>query len=452
MRALRLLLAKDLRILSRSPLLLIALIAYPLVLSGLVATVLDRSTSRPRVAFVDEDSLPATIKVGSRSFDVRDAIARSSDDVEVVPMERAEAERALERGDVAAMMVVPKGFESQLRSLLVSPELEVVTAGGASRQRVLREAESLVYGLNSRLQGEFVRQNVDYLRILVRGGKVDFLGREFDIVGLQRSAQLLQDAQGQLGEDSPISAPLAEIQRFARQATLALGQAEGSLEATAHPIELAERSASGRSSLLGSQVQSFVLAVSLLLSGLLLAAGAFALEREEGTLGRLARGLAPAWSLVGAKIALTAVCALVLGGVLALALALAGTIAGGGGAPWGRLPLLIPALLASGAAIGAVGTLIGAAAPDLRVASIGALAVALPFALLGIVPPELAPALSKLSAIFPFRASADAFGAVLFDAAPAGDLGRYLLHLGILALLYGLAARAVVGRAFVARS
>ena len=194
-----------------------------------------------------------------------------------------------------------------------------------------------------------------------------------------------------------------------------------------------------------------MLAVSLLLSGLLLAAGAFALEREEGTLGRLARGLAPAWSLVGAKIALTAVCALVLGGVLALALALAGTVAGGGGAPWGRLPLLIPALLASGAAIGAVGTLIGAAAPDLRVASIGALAVALPFALLGIVPPELAPALSKLSAIFPFRASADAFGAVLFDAAPAGDLGRYLLHLTILALLYGLAARAVVGRHFVAR-
>ena len=47
MRALRLLLAKDLRILSRSPLLLVALIAYPLVLSGLVATVLDRSTAYP---------------------------------------------------------------------------------------------------------------------------------------------------------------------------------------------------------------------------------------------------------------------------------------------------------------------------------------------------------------------------------------------------------------------
>jgi len=57
-RRIGLLLVKDLRVLGRSPLLLAALIVYPLVLAVLVGLVVRYANDRPRVAFVDLDDLP----------------------------------------------------------------------------------------------------------------------------------------------------------------------------------------------------------------------------------------------------------------------------------------------------------------------------------------------------------------------------------------------------------
>ena len=61
-----LLLRKDLRILRRSPLLLGALLAYPVVIAVLVGLVAGYASAKPRVAFVDEDHAAATI--GRRDF------------------------------------------------------------------------------------------------------------------------------------------------------------------------------------------------------------------------------------------------------------------------------------------------------------------------------------------------------------------------------------------------
>ena len=54
-----LLLRKDVLVLRRSPLLLGILIAYPLTIALLVGLVASYGSSKPRVAFVDEDNLPA---------------------------------------------------------------------------------------------------------------------------------------------------------------------------------------------------------------------------------------------------------------------------------------------------------------------------------------------------------------------------------------------------------
>ncbi len=59
MTRVRLLLRKDLTVLRRSPLLLGALIAYPIVIALLVGLVAGYASSKPRVAFVDEDGMPA---------------------------------------------------------------------------------------------------------------------------------------------------------------------------------------------------------------------------------------------------------------------------------------------------------------------------------------------------------------------------------------------------------
>jgi hypothetical protein len=77
-----LLVGKDLRTLRRTPVLLGVLLAYPLVIAALVGLVAGYSNSKPRVAFVDEDGLPARLVVGTHSFNVRttiDAVAQNVD-------------------------------------------------------------------------------------------------------------------------------------------------------------------------------------------------------------------------------------------------------------------------------------------------------------------------------------------------------------------------------------
>ena len=61
MRRVLLLLRKDVLVLRRSPLLLGILIAYPIALAVLVGLVASYGSSKPRVALVDEDNLPATL-------------------------------------------------------------------------------------------------------------------------------------------------------------------------------------------------------------------------------------------------------------------------------------------------------------------------------------------------------------------------------------------------------
>ena len=61
MKAVSLLLRKDLTVLRRSPLLLGALLAYPIVIALLVGLVAGYASSKPRVAFVDEDGIPPVV-------------------------------------------------------------------------------------------------------------------------------------------------------------------------------------------------------------------------------------------------------------------------------------------------------------------------------------------------------------------------------------------------------
>ena len=244
--------------------------------------------------------------------------------------------------------------------------------------------------------------------------------------------------------DSPADVTLGRVDNFARQATLALGQARASLEATAHPILLERRDEGDRS--LGGTLLGLALAVSLAVACPLLAAGALALEREEQVLGRLRRGLAGPGALVGAKVAFSALAALALGAALAIALAVGLAVTGASGPSVARLPLLVAPLLAAGAALGAAGALVGALAPDLRTAVLAALACALPLALLALVPSEVAPAASAIGELFPVAPAAQAFGDALFDPSPAGPLTAGVAQLLAIGAALGVAARAAVAR------
>ena len=79
MNRIALLLRKDVLVLRRSPLLLGILIAYPLAIALLIGLVASYGSSKPRVAFVDEDNLPATVVLGGKRFDVGHTIDEAHD-------------------------------------------------------------------------------------------------------------------------------------------------------------------------------------------------------------------------------------------------------------------------------------------------------------------------------------------------------------------------------------
>ena len=61
-------LRKDVLVLRRSPLLLGIVLAYPLAIALLVGLVAGYGSSKPRVALVDEDNLPATSSSAASAF------------------------------------------------------------------------------------------------------------------------------------------------------------------------------------------------------------------------------------------------------------------------------------------------------------------------------------------------------------------------------------------------
>jgi hypothetical protein len=445
-RKIRLLLAKDLRILGRSPALLAALILYPLVFAVLVGLVVRYASDRPRVAFVDLDRLPETLTVGGQRFNVPEVISEVQGSVDLVPMDEEEADRQLATGGIVAEIVVPPGFASKLRGMVESPRLVLRTARGGLSGRVEQQTQALVYALNRRLQTAYIKANLAYVKLIVEGGQGSFLGEEFDIVGLDRAAEMLDEIE-RTSDNPEIVERARELATFVREARLALGASDQSLRATANPIELEVDTKAGRTWLLSAQLQAYVLGLTLAFICVLLAAAALAAERDENVIGRLLRGLVRLVDLVLVKVLLAALVAVGLGFAIALLFGvLAEALDVSGGEPWQRLPLLVVGLALAGAAFGAFGALIGALSRESRTAVLVAFLATLPLVLVGLVPEGAARAAWWAARAFPFSHSVDFFQAALYDTNPWGTLAREAAWLLGLVLAFGAAARLAVRR------
>jgi ABC-type Na+ efflux pump permease subunit len=434
-----LLLRKDLRVLARSPLLLGVLIVYPLLVAGLVGLVAGYGSSKPRVALVDQEHLPEVVAIGGQRFRIQDAIDEVSKNVRLIRMETDEAGRALETGRVVATLTVPPGFVADLKSGLNSPSLVYQTTRGGISSRVTQQVHALVYALNRQLQEAYIETDLSYVRLIVRGGMAKFGGRTYDVLGLARMQELLRRL--------PPSPQRERIAEFARVAGLALTQTGNLLASTANPIELERAREDSRSSLLSAQVQAYALALTIAFLALLLAAGAIATERDENTIGRLARGLVSMGQLVWAKVALAAVVALALGLAIAIAFGVIVEVGGVvGGEPWQRLPLLAVGLVVAGGALGALGALLGALARETRAASLVAVLVVMPIVFLGLVPREVAPVAGWISDALPFAHAVRYFASSLYDASPWRVVARELAWLCGLGFVFGAVARIATRR------
>jgi hypothetical protein len=429
-----LILRKDLLVLRRSPALLAVLIAYPLVIALLIGLTAAYANAKPRVALVDLDGIPHNVTVAGKSFDVDSLIDQVAKNVEIVRMSEGRASSQLAAGRVAAVITVPPGFVDELRGLVSSPHLTLATGTGGITPRVRQQMQALVYNLNLKLQSAFIGADIKYVDLLQHGGTGTVLGHRFSIIGLDGTLALL--------DRLPPSPERTKIVDFVHDARLALALTDNAIRATASPIVLNEESGHGRTSALSAQVQAYGLAITICFLGVLLAAGALAAERDENAIGRLARGLIGLGRLVSAKVALAVTVSLGLGLALLVGFGIAVEIGGvTGGQPWQRVPLVLVGVVLAGAAIGAVGALIGALARESRTASLVAILVVLPIVFLGLVPREIVPAAAWISDAFPFAHAARFFASALYDGSPWGVIGREAVWLVGLCAVYGALAR-----------
>ena len=439
LRAAALLTRKDLVSLRRAPLVVILLACYPLLIAGLVGLVAGYANARPRVAVVDLDHIRHTTKIAGHTYNIKGAIDEVAKNVRISWMSKAEAEQALRTGKVVGVITIPPGFLTDLKSIIRSPTLEFETARGGISPRVTQQMQALVYNLNRKLQESYLKDAIRYISLIRHGGRASFLGSDYDVLGIDKARALL------LKEKRNPSA--AEVTRFLDTAEAALRASQISARAVAQPIKLAIETNKGRSWLFSAQMQAYALALTISILGLALAAAVTASERDENVACLLGRGLVSKLSLLGAKVALATIISLMVGTGILLAFGAIVEIGGiTGGQPWGRVPLVLVGVTLFGAALGAIGTLIGALAREGRSATLGALLVALPIVLLGLVPREIVPPAGVVSDFFPFSHGERFFGSALYDLHPWATVAPEALWLLGLLAFWGAVARFVLPR------
>ena len=446
----RWLLAKDLRILARSPLLVAMLVIYPIVIAALVGFAVTSGPSKPRVAVLNQVPQSATqISLGGESVNVSREARPLFDAIDRVDVHsRQEALDKVRSGDVLGALILPPD---------ITQRLEAATAGGGkpARVEVFYNAEdpakqrfventikARVQDANAALAKKFTQVADNYIHILSTGGSFSFLGQTFDVLGLQRTERILATVAAKLPKGSALGPQLAPVIEFARLARQNLGLADSVLSAVGTPIQVDTTIVKGGKTPLGSFAAAIAVTVTLMFVTLLLAAGALALEREENAFLRLVRGLVSRTGLLVEKVALAALCSLAVGLLLLAGLSIFVTL------PWDRFALWVAALGLGALGFGALGVAMGALAREVRAASLMAFMASLPIAVLGLVPSGAVSAgvydaVRAVSALFPFKPTLDALKSALSQS---GSAGGPLLHLAILTVAFTLLARLALRR------
>jgi ABC-type transport system involved in cytochrome c biogenesis permease component len=444
----RWLLLKDLQLLRRSPLQATLLVVYPVLIALLIGFAISRDPGKPQVAFLNEIPPGARVAAGNGklpAIGVNERICRRVECIKVG--DRAEAEAKVRDGDVLAALILPADLIDRLNSLATlnpeTPEVEVIVndEDPVEARLVDDRITVLLAEANLFIARQIAAEGGRYLDLVVDGGEFEVLGAPVEILGLRNAAAILQSLR------STVPPALRdELDRVIRFATLArdnLGVASPLIDRLAQPIVVDKNSVNGPTAPLDVFAISVAAALTLTFVTLLLVAGSLALEREESTFPRLAGRLVPRVALLGEKVGLGMVVGL---GVTLLMLAGVEFFVD---LEWGRLGSWLAAILAGGGALAAAGAALGAIARDVRAVSLLAFMIALPMALLALVPSgavggTLYEAIRVVSALFPFKPTLQAIVAALDPS--GGNLGTPLLHLVLLACGYGAAARVALKR------
>jgi len=443
----RWMLLKDLQILRRSKLLVGLLIVYPIAIATLMGFALSSGPDEPRVAFLSQ--VPAnrdTIRIGGEKIDVdtyTDELFEAIDKVDVP--NRIAALKMVRSGEALAAVIIPPDFTTKLSTGgFSSAEVEVVYNGDALKQSFVRSTiSSKLAAADAALAKKVNELAGTYVDIIMNGGTIDVLGASFDLLGLRKADNRLQAALKSPGLSPELERLLGPVQNFSEIGVANASRVKDVLNTVENPVNVQETVLSGRRTPLDAFAVAVAVAVSLMFVCVLLASGLLALEREENTFSRLARGLVPGGRLLAEKIILAAACSFAVTLVMLLGVSLFVPL------DWGRFVFWLLALAGGATAFAAMGVAIGCLAREVRAASLLAFLLSLPLAFLALVPsggvsPLLYDIIQVISAVFPFKPSLQAIDAAINGSDPA--IGQSLAHLAALIVVFGLAARAGLRR------
>jgi ABC-2 type transport system permease protein len=445
----RWLLLKDLQILRRSPLQAFLLIAYPVLIAVLVGFAISRGPEKPRVAFLNEVPSGSRVTVGGARLPAIGVDERICGRVECVRVaSRSKAAEEVRSGNVLAALILPADLVERLNSLsTLNPEtprvIVMVNEDDPVKASLVNDRiSSLLTEANLLVARRIVNEGSKFLNLVVNGGTFQVLGVPVEILGLKASAGILSALRPAVPPGAGRSS-LNRVIHFARLAHDNLNVAGPLIDRIAQPIVVAKEVVSAPTPPLDIFAVAVAATFTLTFVTVLLVAGSLALEREENAFPRLTRGLVSSGSLLAEKIGLgmavgLMVTLLMLGG-LEIFVPL----------EWSRFPLWLAAILAGAGALAAAGAALGAAAREVRAVSLLAFMVALPIALLSLVPsgavgPAVYDAIRLVTGLFPFKPTLQAITAAL-DSGGAG-IGTPLLHLAVLIAAYGLIARFALRR------
>ncbi|MEA2216879.1 MAG: type transport system permease protein [Solirubrobacteraceae bacterium] len=441
----RSLLRKDLLILRRSRLTVALLVLYPVAIALLIGFAISRTPSRPHVAVVDETAPGETVEVGGRRVAVSsyvDGLFRGVDATRVPT--RARAVQEVSSAKVIAAVVIPPDIAAKVSSATVQAEVEVIYNGNALEQSLVSsQLRSALAEANLGFSEQIQRAAAQAIELLLRGGNLGVLGAPSNLIGLDRIPALLQKEIARM-PPGPDRRALQQVARFATFAAQNLNVSKRVLATVGQPIKIRSTLLDGRRTPLDTFAVVVAVTVSLMFLGVLLAAGAIALEREENALARLIRGLVSRETLLLEKILLSAGCAFLV------ALAMLAGVGAFVSVDWARIGQWLAALACGAVAFAALGVAIGALAREVRAASLLAFAVSLPLAFLALVPAGAVghgfyDAIGVISFVFPFKAALQALDAAVNGAHPA--LPGAAAHLLGLTVLFAVLARVGLQRA-----
>lgn len=445
----RWLLLKDLRILRRSPLQLALLILYPVVIAILVGFAMTGSSDQTKVALYN--AMPASEELGFGGEEVDGDEIRDQLCDRVTCLEAAgteEATQMVESGEATAAVVIPEDFGDGIRSLASlnprPPEIQIIVNGSDAVENQVTDdrIEAMLAEANQLVAKRLSEAAKKYLDLILKGGSIDLLGAQIEILGLERSEEILKEIEPRV-QNGADREELKRAIRFAGLATENLDLAGPLLTAITQPITADKVTVGDDAPSLDTFAIGVTTIFALMFVTVLLVAGSLALEREENAFTRLTAGLVSRGQILIAKVGLGTL----VGGAVALLL-----LVGLGlfvGIAWARAIYWLTALILGAAAFAAAGAALGAATREVRAATLAAVMICLPVALLSLVPddavgPAIETMINLVSALFPFRPSLDALTSGLEIS--GNGIWVNLLHLGILTAAYSALARVALRR------